>query len=64
MIIVDYIKYYINHAKSCVRNHVLSCKCDQLKAEIEGLREGILELGRAKKPKHRIKNGKIELELP
>lgn len=62
MITVDYIKYYVNHVKSCVRNHVLGCKCDKLKIEIEELKEEILGLGKPKKPKHRIKNGKIELE--
>lgn len=60
--ILDYIKFYINHAKYCIRNHMLNCKCDKLSNDIDELKAQIVSLEQAKKPKHRIKNGKLELE--
>ena len=60
--ILDYIKFYINQVKSYIRNHVLNCKCDKLSTEIDELKAQIANLEQAKKPRHRIKNGKLELE--
>ena len=62
MILLEYIKFYINKTKHYVRNYILNCKCDKLNIEIDALKEQLISLEKTTKPKHTNKNGKIEIE--